>query len=149
MATGVGEQLVSIPLMAKANPVTVDQVRRQYMAKNARAKNKKAKAAADALHVSSDYDDDDNDGDDNDDVTTTMTTTMTAMTTTITTTMTTMTTTMITTAVSAMTARSLDTTLPGVGGGNRVASDAREAQGTPRTSETHSRKTRLRRHPSG
>jgi hypothetical protein len=46
MATGVGEQMVSIPLIAVATPVTVDQVLRQYITNNAKAKLAKAAKAA-------------------------------------------------------------------------------------------------------
>jgi hypothetical protein len=46
MSTGVGEQLVSIPLIAMATPVTADQVLRQYVAINAKANNAKAKSNA-------------------------------------------------------------------------------------------------------
>ena len=60
MATGVGEQMVSIPLIAVATPVTVDQVLRQYIANNAKAKlakaPKAAAAATDAVSSSSDSD---------------------------------------------------------------------------------------------
>jgi hypothetical protein len=41
MATGVGEQLVSIPLIARAAPVTVDQVLCQYVANNEKAKTQR------------------------------------------------------------------------------------------------------------
>jgi hypothetical protein len=62
MATGVGEQMVSIPLLAMATPVTVDQILRQYIANNAKAKlakaAKAAAAATDAVSSSSDSDSD-------------------------------------------------------------------------------------------
>jgi hypothetical protein len=55
MATGVGEKLVSIPLMAMSTPVAVDQVSRKYIAINnaTKAKAAKTKAAADTASAAS------------------------------------------------------------------------------------------------
>ena len=133
MATGVGEQLVSIPLMAQANPVTVDQVRRQYMANNARLKNQKAKAAGVAQHDDDDDDDDDDnddnddddDDDDNDDDN----------------------------DDGNDSNVSYDSSKSGYDSQESAAETqwrlGRGKRRTPRTSETHSRKTRLQRHRSG